>query len=406
MPKARADKAKRKQVLVVSAGDLEPERKALPGIAGRFDAAAEDNKIAVTQHYSDEPSDRTLSPGSFDLVIFLLWRHWGRPSGRYSSEFKRVYTEVKKAGIDCLFYFRAIPDSDMIAPDRDISRIITFRDEIEKNPAHSYFWYDDPAAWKKIVVNHLDKWIDGKVPNHRVIADMSDHKKRLAGLIRTLRKATDKGNLRAFRLALKAHSMAEKNRITRACQLFARATAAAREPYLINEYGIFLKKNGLWSSAERVFEDLARIGQLMEDKLVIGSAMRHLGDVNRRADNPVRADKYLQRAAAAERGLGRTLKEAVIHQERGILHLKLGHLDMAEKLLSDALRRYKEAGSIEGQAIVYFSLTGVYIEKADVVAAAHTSQKALELFQRIGADDMIDKLQVLLVALENMRDNK
>lgn len=407
MSKAHARKAKHRQLLVVSAGDLAQERKALPGIVRRLNTPADKNeKITVIQRHIEQRLNDSLSIDAFDLVIFILWKQWGQRSGRFSSEIKRVYAEVKKAGIDFLFYFRSIPDSDMVAPNQEVSRIIAFRDEIEKNPIHNYFWYDAPGVWKETLAGHLSAWIDGQIPQRQVVADMFDHKRRLAGLIRALVKAKNKRNLDAFRTALKAHSMAEKNRFTLACQLFARATAAAREPYLINEYGIFLKKNGLWSSAEEVFEDMARMGQFMEDRLVIGSAMRHLGDVNRRADNPARADKYLQHAAAAERGLGRTLKEAVIQQERGMLHLKLGNLNMAQKFLTEALKRYEEAGSVEGQAIVYFSLTGVYIEKADAVAAVHSSQKALHLFRQIGADDMIDKLQVLLTALENLRDKK
>jgi tetratricopeptide (TPR) repeat protein len=404
MPKRGKEKSQRKQILVVSAGDLIEERKALPGVVRRFNASApEDEKLALTQWHAEALPKRTLDISAFDLVVFLLWKQWGKPLGRYSSAFKRILSGAERAGLRCMLYFRVIPDADTIDPDEEISRIIAFRDGIERQILHTYFWYDDPDYWKKMFEDHLDRWIDGELPHYHLAADMSDHKKRLAGLIKTLGKTKSKQNVEAFRMALKAHDLAEKNRFTLACRQFARAIAAAREPYLINEYGIFLKKTGLWRSAEKVFEDLARMGQFMEDKMVIGSAMRHLGDINRRADRPDRADKFLRRAAAAERGQGRTLREAVIQQDRGMVHFKLGHLDMAQKLFSQALKMYEKAESIEGQAIIYFSLTGIHIEKADVVSAIHTSQKALELFRQIGADDMIDKLQTLLTALEDVR---
>lgn len=400
MVQGRVKKTERRQILIVSAGDLSRERKMFPGIARRFNAdAPEDAKISLTQLPTDEPLDRILDLDDFELVIFLLWTRWGRPSGRYSSEFRRVFAETERAGLPALLYFRMIPDHDAIRPDQEVSRIIRFRDEIEKLSVNSYFWYDDPEYWKDLIMDHLERWIDGEMPHYHVAPDVYDHRTRLAGLIRTLSKAKSKRPLDPFRRVLKAYAFAEKNRFTRACQHFAKAIAATREPYLINEYGIFLKKAGLWLSAEKTFEDLARLGQFMEDKLVIGSAMRHLGDVNRRADKPDRADRFLRRAAAAEKDSGRTLKAAAIQQERGMLHYKLGHLDMAQQLFDKALKMYEEADSLEGQAIVYFSLTGVHIEKANMVAAVHTGQKALDLFRRIGADDMIDKLQTLLMAL-------
>ncbi len=397
-------KTARNQILVVSAGDLGQERKSLPGIVRRYNASAADDKISLTQWPTDSARKRRLDINAYNLVIFLLWKKWGDPSGKYSSEFKRVLAETEGAGLPSLLYFRIIPDHDMVAPNQDISRIIRFRDEIEKQPGVSYFWYDDPDHWKNMMLNHLDRWVSGDLPHHQLAAEVSDHKRRLAGLIRTLSKAKSKWPLDPFRMALKAYSLTEKNRLTRASQQFAKAIAAAREPYLINEYGIFLKRNGLWLIAEKTFEDLARLGQFMEDKLVIGSAMRHLGDVNRRADKPARADRFLRRAAAAERDSGRTLKVAAIQQERGMLHYKMGHLDMAQRLFADALKMYEQAESLEGQAIIYFSLTGVHIEKANAVAAVHTGQKALDLFRRIGADDMIDKLQTLLKALGKDRN--
>jgi tetratricopeptide (TPR) repeat protein len=403
MASNRMKETERHHILVVAAGDLAQERKLLPGIARRFNAAA-DEKISFSHWTTDPPPTRRSDIAACDLVVFLLWKRWGPPSGKYSSEFKRVFAEAENAGLPCLFYFRTVPDVSMVAPGRDISRIIGFRDEIEKRSDVGCFWYDDPDRWKNTILDHLDQWADGDLPHQQLVADLSDHKKRLAGLIRTLNKAKSKRPLGAFRTALKAYSLAEKNRFTQACRQFAKAIAEAREPYLINEYGILLKRNGLWITAERTFEDLARLGQFLEDKLVIGSAMRHLGDINRRADRPERADRFLRRAAAAERDSGRSLKAAAIQQERGMLHYKLGHLNTAQKLLAEALKIYEQADSLEGQAIIYFSLTGIHIEKAQMAAAMHTGQKALDLFRRIGADEMIDRLQTLLKAVGEDRN--
>ncbi len=392
--------SERRRIVVVSAGDLDRERKKLSGVVRRFNSyAAENRKISLTQRHTDESPMGRLDVSDFDLVVFLVWTRWGPPSGRYSSEFSRAFTEAGRAGIPLLFYFRMIPDHDVVQPNRDISRIIRFRDEIEKSSHHSFFWYDDPEYWPDLFGDHLERWINGEMPHHQLAPDIAENKTRLAGLIRTLSKAKSKRPLEPFRMVLKAYSFAEKNRFTRACQYFAKALAAGREPYLLNEYGIFLKNCGLWLSAEKAFEDLARMGQFMKDKLVIGSAMRHLGDVNRRADKPARADRFLRRAAAAEKDSGRTLKAAAIQQERGMLHYKLGHLDKAQELFDQALKMYEEAESLEGQAIIYFSLTGVHIEKANKIAAVHTGQKALNLFRRIGAHDMIEKLQTLLMGL-------
>ena len=407
MARRHVKKITTKRLFFLSGGDMEIESRLLPAIVERVNKPAEGVSVEAAYWGGLRPGAKggagasPLDLKGYDLLIFLLGKSWGRGPGADSS-YKRIYTAAKRAARDRIFYFRAMADEDLVRRDDRVAGVVAFCDGIEKDRSEICFWYDDPKRWKEMIEGHLRTWLGGTRPQTPALDTLPDHQRRLDGWREVLNKSKTSGSRAAFRMVRRAYDYAGQRRLTRARVWFARAVAAAREPYIINEYGILLKENGLLTLAGKVFENLARLGQLTGDKLVMGSALRHLGDVSERNHDLAKADTFYRKAITFEKDLGRTVKQASLYQTRGMVHFKTGDLDAAQEMFARALELYQAAGLIEGQALVYYCLTGVHIQRYDPPAAMHACEKAMELFEQLGADEMIARLQSLLSAIEKI----
>ena len=72
-----------------------------------------------------------------DLMILLLWKRWGTPTGEYSSGFEEEYELAKrllggcgKLG-DIMLYFRKIPDAMLADPGPQLRQVQKFKKKIE-----------------------------------------------------------------------------------------------------------------------------------------------------------------------------------------------------------------------------------------------------------------------------------
>jgi tetratricopeptide (TPR) repeat protein len=401
---APKSKTEPERMLIVTWGDLDEESAALDSAVTVANSAAGDTYCELAGTYLCDGDNEVPDPSNFDLIGFLLWRRWGPRSGRYSSAYKRAFATARKAGVDRLIYFRTLPDEVLVDPDEEVNRIIAFRDDLEQEGTEAIAWYDDPDCLERLAEDDLARRYNPGIAHRSGLRTLPDHQKRLAGWADALGQAPRGENRNAFRAVLGAFDLANEGRFTKACQRFARATARTKEPYLMNEYGLFLKANGLLTKAEKVFEDLARMGQFMEDTLVLGSALRHLGDIYEKTGRPDAADAYYRKALSLEEGHDRILKRAGLYESRGILHLKSGSPKMAAKMFRKSLQLYEQADFIEGQALAYYCLTGAYIELEHVEKAMEAGHNALKLFRQLDETAMIDKLQVLLDKLIDMRN--
>lgn len=398
-----------RSVLFVSPGDLAAEHRLLSGIIDtvRTGAVGLANTLgAAAWHDTSSGSGRTpareaANLQSADLVVMLLWRQWGEPAGRYSSAFRSIFTRAKSQGKDILLYFRDIDDDRLAAPDAGLAKVLAFRDAAERGGG-SYFWYENEQAWRDMAVAHLGHWLRSGLPSNPGIDALPDHQRRLAGWMEAIKNAKRQKSTAAFRLAGDAFSYAAQGRFTKACQSFARAVARAPEPYILNEYGIFLKTNGMLKKAERLFERLAQMGQFIEDGLVLGSALRHLGDVCERSDRAAEADMFYKKALALEKGFGRKLKQAALYEGRGRVQLGIGAFDAAEKMFEKALSLYEEMEMTEGQALVCHSLIDLYLQQENAPAAMAMCEKARALFERMGEPRLAEQLRDLNAKLRTI----
>jgi len=389
--------------LIVSSSALDDEHAALVRAVDTVNSDSGIGRLGISGRHEYDIPGHVPDASDFDLAVFLLGMRWGPPSGRYSSAFKRVFAEAIRCGVDRLLYFRALPDDLLVDPDTETAGIIAFRDEVERQRAEPVAWYDSPHHVQTLITDDLRRRLNPRTRKRPPLQVLPDHQKRLAGWMDALDRAKNSQGRVAFRTARRAFVYANQGRFTKACQRFALAIREAREPYLVNEYGLFLKANGLLLKAEILFQDLARMGQFMEDSLIIGSALRHLGDICQKTDRPEAADEYYQKALSMEKDYGRILKQAGLYEARGMVRLKSGSPHDALQMFEKALELYRRVDSVEGQALIYYCLTGAYIELEDAKRALEAGQNALELFRELNEPRMIDILQQLLAQLEDIR---
>ena len=101
-----------------------------------------------------------------ELVILLLWKRWGTPTGKYTSGFEEEYELAKSLNAKTndkpaiWLYFRAIPDNMLADPGEQLRKVLDFRDKIEKENRFLYRAYEDVDQWERLLREHLCRWLD------------------------------------------------------------------------------------------------------------------------------------------------------------------------------------------------------------------------------------------------------
>ncbi|NMC75995.1 MAG: TIR domain-containing protein, partial [Candidatus Methanofastidiosa archaeon] len=101
-----------------------------------------------------------------DLVVMLLWKRWGTPTGNYTSGFEEEYELAKSLNENTngkpaiWLYFRAIPDDMLADPGEQLKKVIDFRNRIEKERKFLFYAYESLDKWEQLFREHLCRWID------------------------------------------------------------------------------------------------------------------------------------------------------------------------------------------------------------------------------------------------------
>ena len=165
-----------KRIFIGSASDLQEER-----ILFR-DVVIEVNKIKAHQMGIDLEAigwEDTL-PGKgrpqhrinedlkkCDLVILVLWKRWGTPTGKYSSgieeEFEIAYklNRDNNAKPDIVLYFKSIPTDMMSDPGKQLKRVLKFRNKIEKEKKFLFRSFENARDWEYEIRFFICNWLDG-----------------------------------------------------------------------------------------------------------------------------------------------------------------------------------------------------------------------------------------------------
>ncbi len=347
-----------------------------------------------------------------DLMIMLLWKRWGTPTGEYSSGFEEEYEMAKRLlekedKPEIMLYFRKVPDDMLADPGPQLRQVLNFKEKIESERKFLYKPYEDENQWEKIFREHLSHWLDElSLSDRRTEDSIGDQSRLKESADEIQRLKTELGNSQtaikdlALMLGLEALEKADLGQITRAEEYFAKSIANYPNPSIINSYGLLLQRIGMLENAEERFLQVVEIGKETGDDSFVAIAYGNLGNVYKTRGDLDRAEEMYEKSIAINEELG--WKEGMVSQygNLGVVYRIRGDLDRAEEMCEKSLAINKELGWKEGMASNYGNLGILYKTRGDLDRAEEMCEKSLELFTSIGSKPMIEKVESLIAALK------
>lgn len=95
-----------------------------------------------------------------NLVVLLLWKKWGSPTGKYSSGFEEEYEVADENSKDIWLYFREVTEDMMKDPGKQLEKVLDFKKKIFNEKKYFSSSYIDEHEWTNIFSNHLGKWLN------------------------------------------------------------------------------------------------------------------------------------------------------------------------------------------------------------------------------------------------------
>jgi hypothetical protein len=91
-----------------------------------------------------------------DLIVLLLWKRWGTPTGKYSSGFEEEYELAKSMNKktndkpEIWLYFRDAPKVMLADPGEQLRQVLDFRTKIKAENRFYYHAYKDENDWERL----------------------------------------------------------------------------------------------------------------------------------------------------------------------------------------------------------------------------------------------------------------
>ncbi len=335
-----------------------------------------------------------------DLMIMLLWKRWGTPTGEYSSGFEEEYELAKRlleeeGKPEIMLYFRKIPDNMLADPGEQLQQVLKFKEKIESERKFLYKSYEDENRWESIFREHLSKWLDRlliedyrneeSIEDQRKLNESEDEFRRLKNEIETERQNSQTAiKDLALTLGIEALEKADSGQITRAEEYFAKSIANYPNPSIINSYGLFLQRIGMLENAEERFLQVAEIGKETGDDSLVAIAYGNLGNVYMTRGDLDRAEEMYEKSLAINKELGRKEGMASQYGNLGNVYQIRGDLDKAEAMYGKSLAINEELGRKEGVASQYGNLGNVYQIRGDLDKAEAMYGKSLAINKELG----------------------
>ena len=322
------------------------------------------------------------------LVVMLLWKRWGSPTGNYSSGFEEEYEVACANEKEVWLYFRNIPDDMLADPGEQLRKVLQFRNRVEAERKFLFRSYEDENSWQEQFVTDLCRWLDdlppAPSPGSFGLEQLTEYKKRIRQLDELLGEIGIEQIRAAYTLAKDGWGQANSGHITKAEECFARAIAIYPDPNIVNDYGLFLMRIGALRKAEQRFDQMMQIGEITGDEVTRANAYRNLGIVYKTRGDLATAEEMHKKALAIAEEPGRREGMANAYGNLGIVYMTRGDLTTAEEMYKKGLAIDEELGRREGMADAYGNLGIVYMTRGDLAAAEEMHKKALAINEELG----------------------
>lgn len=388
-----------KRVFIGSPGDLAAERRLFKTIIERVNRTqAKRNGVLVEPVGWEDTLPGVGRPQEIinrdlaqcDLVVMLLWKRWGTPSGKYSSGFEEEYKLARRTKKDIILYFRDVPQEMLADAGEQLRNVLDFRSKIEDEKALLYKRYADEAEWETLFDEHLCDWLYDHLPTApEPIKDAKAYEDTIAELKSALKAASTKQAEAALTLAVEAQSAADGGQLTKAEELFAKAVYTNSDWRVLKKYGGFLCRIGNLKGAMEKFEAVRAYGESANDAIALAAGLSNLGNIYGMQGDLKRAKQMHRKALAIHASLG-------LRGERGADHVNLGHdhwmqgdVKRAVAMWKKALLIFRRLGDKERLAVTYANLGYAYCEMGDLKRAEDICSKALAMNEAVGCQEGI-----------------
>ncbi|MBA7492707.1 Photosystem I assembly protein Ycf3 [subsurface metagenome] len=386
------------RVFIGSPGDLIAERKMFPGVIERV------NRIkAKPMGILLEPvSSADTLPGrgrpqkninenlikSSHLIVLLLWKRWGKPTGKYSSGFEEEYVVADENDKDLWLQFRRdIPDYMLVEPDEQLKKVLEFRKRVAIEKKFTPRWYDHENMWKDQLYIDLCDWLDrlppatiqGPRPRPRPFpTDKLENKvKQLEKEIQQIKAA--------YALAREGQEREKFGYITDAQQYFAKALARHGAPSILNEYGSFLMRIGALEEAQEKFTQSIHISEITGyERAHATIAYTNLGMLYEAQGKLKAAEEMYKKSLAINEKLGRKEATAEDYANLSLLYEAQGNLKAAEEMYKKSLGINEKLGRKGATAEDYTNLGILYEAQGNLKAAEEMYKKSLAINEKLG----------------------
>lgn len=391
--KFMSDKREIKRVFIASPSDVRKEREIFRDVIEQVNSeSGERLKIRLEALGWEDTMPGKGRPQALinndieksDLVIFVLWKRWGSPTGEYSSGFEEEFELANKFNEEnygrpeILLYFRSV-SSDMLAdPGEQLANVIKFRNRIEEGKKFLYKQYETEDQWRDLFREHLYSWLHKTLPTEPASLLPAVVDERLNELIQSLDKAI-KGRLAA------AQALADSGRITEAEVQFAQAASDhPNNPAVLNRYGTFLLRIGLLDKAEKTFHEVLNVSEQNGEPIFLATAHANLGIVFATRGHLDKALKMYEKSLVLFEELGIKEYQANCYGNLGNVYETRGDLDKAVEMHGKSLELNQELSLKAGLASNYGNLGNVYQMRSDLDNAVEMYDKSQALFEELG----------------------
>lgn len=381
------------RIFIASPGDVRKERTIFRDVIEDLNVikAAKEGKQLVPVGWEDTLPGRgrpqaLINDGlvSCDLIIGLLWRRWGTPTGEYSSGFEEEYELAREHDIPMWLYFRHVEEAMMADPGAQLRQVLDFRDRIERERAMLFHSYADEQEWEKKLRRNISLWLDKLPPDPSPEIAVDDLQARIAELEEALEKAKSDQEKAALDLVKDAWEFADNGQLTRAEEFFARAVNVAPEPSVRLEHTRFLFRTGQLERVKEILEDLLNISEANNDKELESRARGNLGNVYHALGDWIQAEEMYRKVLEINEALGRKEGIADAYTGLGVVYGARGELMKAEEILLKSLEIEEALGRKENMAGSYGNLGSVYYRRGDLDKSEEMYLKSLEINEALG----------------------
>jgi len=354
---------KRNPVFIASPGDLNVERRLFRDVIERVNLIkAKSQGIlleAVGWEYTlpgkGHPQEKINEDvKNSHLLVMLLWKRWGSPTGEYSSGFEEEYEVALANGKDIWMYFRDVSDDMLADPGEQLQKVLEFKNKVETEKKFLFSRYEDEDSWKEQFTVDLCRWLDGLPPvafqsfppgpGTFESEKLTEYEQRIGQLEEELGRIKMEQIKGAYTWAKEAREQADAGYITKAEEYFARAIAVYPGPDIVNNYGLFLARIGALKKAEEKFLQIMKIGEITGDKTVRATACGNLGILYAIRGDLKAAEGMYKKSLAIDEELGRKEGIANSYGNLGNLYMRLGDLKAAEEMYKKSLVIDEELG--------------------------------------------------------------